>query len=71
MNKYLVFFKTIDDDYRCLFNDDHYETLKTLPEACEYHHYEIFKGFEATDAGLVDFRTNLIKWNEELKHNGF
>jgi len=71
MNKYLVFFKTIDDDNRCLFNDDHYETLKTLPEANEYHHYEIFKGFEATDAGLVDFRTNLIKWNEELKHNGF
>ena len=39
MNKYLVFFKTIDDDNRCLFNDDHYETLARLPEANEVHHY--------------------------------
>ena len=71
MNKYLVFFKTIDDDYRCLFNDDHIETLHSLPEGSECHHYEVFKGFDATDAGLMNFRTSLILWNEELKHNGF
>jgi hypothetical protein len=71
MNKYLVYFKTIDDNYRCLYSDDHYESLKTLPEANEYHHYEVFKGFEATDEGLMTFKMSLIKWNEELKHNGY
>ena len=69
MNKYLVFFKTIDDDNRCLFNDDHYETLARLPEANEVHHYEVFKGFDATDEGLMNFKTSLIKWNEELQNN--
>ena len=70
MNKYLVYFKTIDDDNRCLFDDDHYETLKVLPDSKACHHYEIFKGFDATDQGLVNFRKSLIMWNDEIKSNG-
>jgi len=70
MNKYLVYFKTIDDDNRCLYNDDHFETLKFLPDVSICHHYEIFKGFDATDQGLANFKKSLIEWNEELKNNG-
>ena len=70
MNKYLVFFKTIDEENRCLFNDDHYETIRTFPDSTDCHRYEVFKGFEPTDEGLMNFRSSLIKWNEELKHNG-
>ena len=70
MSKYFVYFKTIEENNRCLFNDDHYETLNKLPKSGEVHYYEIFKGFDPTDEGLMNFKTSLIKWNEELKHNG-
>ena len=29
--KYLVYFETLEKYYRCLFDDDKYETLKDLP----------------------------------------
>ena len=39
MSKYFVYFKTIDENNRCLFNDDHYETLNTLPQSFDIHYY--------------------------------
>lgn len=66
---YLVFFKTVEDTHRCLFSDDHFETLKYLPENKAVHHYECFKGYDATDDGLIKFKTDLIKWNDEIKNN--
>ena len=67
--KYLVFFKTIEDNNRVLYDDNTYETLHYLPPSAEIHHYECFKGFDATDEGLMNFKTSLIAWNEELKTN--
>lgn len=66
---YLVFFKTVEDTHRCLFSDDHFETLKYLPENKTVHHYECFKGYDATDDGLMMFKTDLIRWNDEIKNN--
>ena len=66
---YLVYFKTIDDDHRCLFSDDHIETLQYLPSNKEVHHFEVFKGYDATDEGLRKYKLDLIKWSEELKEN--
>ena len=69
MKHYLVFFKTIEDNNRVLYDDNTYETLHYLPPSAEIHHYECFKGFDATDEGLMNFKTSLIAWNEELKTN--
>ena len=66
---YLVFFKTVEDTHRCLFSDDHFETMKYLPENKTVHHYECFKGYDATDDGLIKFKTDIIKWNDEIKNN--
>jgi hypothetical protein len=66
--KYLVYFKTLEDNHRCLFNDDHFETLEYLPDTKDCHHYEVFKGYDATDDGLIKFKSDMIKWNEELKN---
>ena len=68
--KYLVYFETLEKYYRCLFDDDKYETFKDLPYKKERSHFECFKGFEATDDGLMEFKTKLIQWNNELKDNG-
>lgn len=68
--KYLVYFETLEKYYRCLFDDGKYETLKDLPYKKERSHFECFKGFEATDDGLMEFKTKLIQWNNELKDNG-
>ena len=45
---FLVFYNTLDNEYRCLFANNQYETHKYLPANNEVHHYEVFKGFEAT-----------------------
>ena len=51
--KYLFFYKTLEDNHRCLYNDDHFETLEYLPDTKDCHHYEVFKGYDATDEGLM------------------
>ena len=67
--KYIIYFKTIDDNHRCIFDDDHFETLDYLPDQKEIHHFEMFKGYDANDDGLVKFKSDMIRWNEELKNN--
>ena len=65
--KYIIYYKTIDDNHRCIFDDDHFETLDYLPDQKECHHFEVFKGYDTTDEGLVKFKSDMIRWNEELK----
>jgi hypothetical protein len=67
--KYLVYFKTLEDNHRCLYNDDNFETLDYLPDTKDCHHFEVFKGYDATDDGLIKFKSDMIKWDEELKNN--
>ena len=67
--KYLVFFKTLEDNNRCLFDNDQFETLDYLPDSKDCHHFEVFKGYDATDEGLTKFKSDMIRWNEELKNN--
>ena len=67
--KYIIYYKTIDDNHRYIFDDDHFETLDYLPDQKEIHHFEMFKGYDANDDGLVKFKSDMIRWNEELKNN--
>ena len=67
--KYLFYYKTLEDNHRCLYNNDQFETLEYLPDMNECHNYEVFKGYDATDEGLIKFKSDMIKWNEELKDN--
>ena len=67
--KYLVFFKTLEDNHRCLYDNDQFETLEYLPDTKDCHHYEVFKGYDATDDGLTKYKLDMIRWNEELKNN--
>ena len=30
--KYLFYYKTLEDNHRCLYNDDQFETLEYLPD---------------------------------------
>ena len=44
--KYLVYYKTIEDTHRCLYDDGLFETLKYLPKTTEVHNFHTFKGHE-------------------------
>ena len=67
MNNYYVYFKNDEGLHRVLYNDDRYETL--IPKETSDYRYEMFKGYEASNEGLMKFKTDLIRWNEELKNN--
>ena len=67
--KYLVYYKTIEDTHRCLYDDGLFETMKYLPKTTEVHNFHVFKGYDATDDGLVKYKQDLIKWSDELKSN--
>ena len=67
--RYLVFYKTLEDEHRCLYDDDQFETLDYLPDSKDCHHFEVFKGYDATDDGLTKFKADMVRWNEELKNN--
>ena len=69
--KYLFYFKTLEDNNRCLYNNDQFETLEYLPDMNDCHNYEVFKGYDATDEGLIKFKADMIRWNEELKDSDF
>ena len=69
-NNYFVFFENSNKNFRVLYNDDTFDTLIDKPKESEYHRYELMKGFKGNDAGLVEFKAAMIKWNEELKNNG-
>lgn len=69
MNKYYVYYETNDKNFRVLYDDDRFETLIHKPKETSYHHYEVFKGYDPTDEGLLKFRADMIRWNEELKNN--
>ena len=69
--KYLFYYKTLEDNHRCLYNNDQFETLEYLPDMNDCHNYEVFKGYDATDEGLIKFKSDMIRWNEELKDSDF
>jgi len=69
MNKYYIYFENKEGNFRVLYNDDSFETLIHKPKETTYHHYEMMKGYAATDEGLIKFKADMIRWNEELKSN--
>ena len=67
---YLVFYKTEYSDYRVLFSDNEtFDTLDYLPDKKKYHCFEMFKGYEPDDAGLLQFLADFNKWADELRDN--
>jgi len=67
--KYLVYYENNEGTSRCLYDDDHFETLIDRPEFSTFHCYEAFKGYEASDEGLIKFKADFLRWNAELKSN--
>ena len=63
--KYLVFYKTLEDEHRRLFDDDQFETLDYLPDSKDCHHFEVFKGYDATDDGLTKFKIDMMERRTE------
>jgi len=68
MNNYYIYFENKEGNFRVLYNNDRFETLIHKPKDL-LHHFEMMKGYEATDEGLIKFKADLIRWNEELKNN--
>jgi hypothetical protein len=66
---YYVYYETNDNNFRVLYNNDQFETLIHKPKETTYHHYELMKGYDASDEGLLKFKADMIRWNEELKNN--
>jgi len=67
---YLVFYKTEYSDYRVLYNHNKiYNTLDYLPDKKQYHTFEMFKGYEPDDDGLLQFLNDFNEWADELKEN--
>ena len=56
MNKYYIYFENKEGNFRVLYNDDSFETLIHKPKETTYHHYEMMKGYAATDEGLLSLR---------------
>lgn len=66
---YLVYFQTMEKTHRCLFDNGEIKTLLNLPPYEKYHSFELFKGYEATDDGLVKFKSDFDIWCNELLNN--
>jgi hypothetical protein len=59
----------MEKTHRCLFDNGEIKTLLNLPPYEKYHSFELFKGYEATDDGLVKFKSDFDIWCHELLHN--
>jgi hypothetical protein len=67
---YLVFYKTAFSNYRVLYNQKKtFDTLDYLPDKKQYHCFEMFKGYEPDDDGLLQFLADFNKWADELRDN--
>ena len=66
---YIIYFQTIEKTHRCLFENGEIKTLLNLPPNDKYHSFELFKGYEATDEGLIKFKKDFDNWCYELLHN--
>ena len=67
--KYLVYYKTIEQTHRCLYDNGDFETLKYLPSTTECHNFHLFKGYEANDEGLATYKKDFDTWCSELISN--
>lgn len=65
--EYLFFYKTSGENYRTLHNDI-FETVINTPSQ-ETNNFELFKGYTPDDDGLVNFKADMIRWNDELMSN--
>jgi len=69
MTNFYVYFENLEGNFKVIYNDDRFETLIHKPELKAYHCYELFKGYEATDAGLTAYKADFLRWADELKNN--
>ena len=67
--KYLVYYKTIEQTHRCLYDNGDIETLKYLPPTTECHNFHLFKGYEADDEGLAKYKKDFEIWCAEILSN--
>ena len=63
----IFYFKTADNNFRVLYNDTLItETLIFLPDFKAFHRYELFKGYDASDDGLLNFKKDFEIWSKQI-----
>jgi hypothetical protein len=67
--KYLVYYKTKEDNVRVLYNDGVIDELDYLPTPDQYNTFHLFKGYDTSDEGLRSFKADFDRWSEELLTN--
>ena len=63
----MVYYKTIEQTHRCLYDNGDFETLKYLPSTTECHNFHLFKGYEASKEGILKYVNDFRNWNTQLK----
>lgn len=65
---YKIFFRTLEDNYRTLDINDKFDTVINISR--DENNFELFKGYEGNDDGLIKFKSDFLRWNGELMSNG-
>ena len=66
MQRYIIYFNDAGHNKRAWFSDT--QKIKTIHEIRDnIKHFEMFKGYDASDEGLNSFVSDFHKWNEQLK----
>ena len=65
---YKIFFRTLEDNYRTLDVNDKFDTVINISR--DENNFELFKGYEGNDDGLIKFKSDFLRWNNELMSNG-
>ena len=61
---YKIFFRTLEDNYRTLDINDKFDTVINISR--DENNFELFKGYEGNDDGLIKFKYDFLRWNNEL-----
>ncbi len=66
---YITYFTLSNGSFRYMASDsEEIGTYVTIPDNIK-HKYTMFKGYDATDDGLILFTKDFERWNNELKTN--
>ena len=65
---YITYFTLSNGSFRYMDSDSQeIGTYITIPDTIK-HKYTVFKGYDATDEGLILFSQDFRKWNVELTY---
>lgn len=66
---YIVYFKMVCGSFRCMNNiTTEFATYVRIPDTIK-HKFELFKGYEPDDNGLIKYALDFKLWSDQLKKN--